>query len=103
MKILAFLIFIVLVVSGLIWYTRASKKQAELARKLKFEQRKLRNQQREAVTPHSHVKWPTVGLPVAGPDSVAGDGGPDHPEEEKKVEEPAMKTIEFVPPEQISS
>ena len=85
MKIFIFLIFIVSIVSVLVWYWRKSQAEADLARRKST--KCVRKEKKEAITAED-VTWPTVSLPA---DSS--------PEEDTDYEGPSMRTIEFVPPE----
>jgi hypothetical protein len=85
MKIFIFLIFIVSIVSVLVWYWRKSQAEADLARRKST--KRVRKEKQEAITAED-VTWPTVGLRADG-----------DPEEVTDYEGPSMRTIEFVPPE----
>jgi hypothetical protein len=86
MKIIIFLIFLVIVVSALMWTLRKSQAEAELERRKSAESRK--KETKEAITPPADMTWPVVGPSTD-----------ENPEGDTDVEEPSMTTIEYVPPE----
>ncbi len=88
MKALIFLIFIVLIISAMVWNMRKSQAKTDLARLESIERR--REQEKEAVTPMEDMEWPVIIRPVSGRDPSGA---------EKAIEEPSMTTIEFVPDE----
>jgi len=97
MKTLIFLIFVILVISGIVWQMRKSQAKADLAKRKATEL--LRQRQKEAVTPQEDVIWPVVIRPVKGQASAAGSN-PGNNEKDAVSDEPSMTAIEFEPTEQ---
>jgi len=87
MKAFIFLIFIILVVSGMIWKMRKSQAEEALAHRKSLQSK--RKQKKEAVTPDEVMIWPVIVKPVTGKGA---------PGEEPEIEEPTMTTIEFKSP-----
>jgi len=96
---LIFLIFVVLVVSVMIWRMRKTQAEIELAKHESVERRK--KQEKEALTPQEDITWPVIIRPVSGNAASVKASDPEHPEEETFVEEPSMTSIEFVPVERV--
>ena len=96
MKAVIFLIFMVLVISGMIWSMRKSRAEADLARRQTIKQKQ--KQRQEAIKPLDHVTWPTIVGPLKG--AVASESG--LPAEESEREVPSMTTIEYVPPDRVT-
>jgi len=92
MKAIIFLIFIVLVVSAMIWTMRKSQAESDLARRKSIKRR--RKQHKEVLTPEDDTTWPTIIRTVKGHDPSGADS---------EIEEPSMTTIDFVPSEQTAS
>ena len=90
MKALIFLVFIVLVVSAMIWTMRKSQAEADLARRKSIKHRK--KQEKEVLKPLEDQAWPTIIRTVKGPDPAAAD---------PEIQEPSMATIEFAPSEHM--
>jgi hypothetical protein len=92
MKALIFLVFIVLVVSAMIWTMRKSQAEADLARRKSIKHRK--KQEKEVLKPLEDQAWPTVIRTVKGPDPAAADS---------EIDELSMTTIEFAPSEHMTT
>jgi hypothetical protein len=88
MKTLVFVIFIIAIVSLMVWRMRKSRAAEALARRQDVERRK--RQEKEALTPEIDMIWPVIIRPVTG-DQPSG------------VEEPSMAAIEYTPPERAAS
>lgn len=101
MKTLIFLIFVVLVISGIIWTMRKSQAKADLAKRKATEL--LRKRQKEAVTPQEDVIWPVVIRPVKGQHGSAAGSNPGDREKDEVSDELAMTAIDYEPPEQKAS
>jgi hypothetical protein len=91
MKTLIFLIFFILVISGMFWKMRKSQAEADLVQRKSIERK--RKKEKEAVTTDEDMIWPVIIKPVSG------EGAPD---EEPEIEEPSMTTIEYEPPEKMA-
>jgi len=96
MKAVIFLIFMVLVISGMIWSMRKSRAEADLARRQSIKQKQ--KQRQEAIKPLENATWPTIIRPLKS----GADGDPDHLEEEPELEVPSMTTIEYEPPDRVT-
>jgi hypothetical protein len=92
MKALIFVIFIVLVVSVMIWTMRKSQAEADLARRKTIKRRK--KEEKEVLKCEEDAAWPTIIRSVTGGDPSAADSD---------LKELSMTTIEFVPPENLAS
>jgi hypothetical protein len=92
MKALIFLVFIVLVVSAMVWTMRKSKAEADLARRKSIKHRK--KQEKEVLKPLEDQAWPTIIRTVRGPDPAGADS---------EIEEPLMTAIEFAPSEHMTT
>lgn len=90
MKIFIFFLFLVAVftVVGLKW--RKSQIEATIARRKSIERRK--DEEKESMTPVEDKLWPTVGPKEEG-----------EVEEETDYEGPSMATIEWVPPDKMTT
>ena len=82
MKTLIFLIFVVLVISGIVWQMRKSQAKEDLAKRKATEL--LRQRQKEAVTPQEDVIWPVVIRPVKGQGSASGSNPGHHEKDNQK-------------------
>lgn len=92
MKTLVFVIFIIAVVSVMVWRLRKSRAAAELVRRKEVERRKRRD--KEALTQDIEMIWPVIIRPVKGDSPSSAASG---------VEEPSMTAIEYEPPERAAS
>lgn len=89
MKALIFLILVALVVSVVVWRSRKSQAEADLARRKALKRR--REQAKETLTPENDMVWPVIIRPVTGKQSA---------EEKTANEELSMTAIAFEPAEQ---
>jgi hypothetical protein len=96
MKAFILLILLILVCSIVVWRTRKSMAEEELARRKSRVQR--RKKEKEAITSEQVMIWPVIVRPLKG--NSAGGEGEDSGEE---VPEPSMTTIEYEPPESMTS
>ena len=85
MKMLIFLIFFALVVSVVLWKVRKADAERDLARRKALSLKK--NQRKEAIKAEVSVTWPTIIKSV----------GKSPEDEDGKLPEPSMSTIEFKP------
>jgi hypothetical protein len=85
MKMLIFLIFFALVVSVVLWKVRKADAERDLARRKALSLKK--NQRKEAIKAEVNVTWPTIIKSV----------GKSPEDEDGKLPEPSMSTIEFKP------
>jgi hypothetical protein len=92
MKALIFVIFIVLVVSVMIWTMRKSQAEADLTRRKTIKRRK--KEEKEVLKCEEDAAWPTIIRSVTGGDPSAADSD---------LKELSMTTIEFVPTENLAS
>lgn len=90
MKTLIFLIFFVLLVSGLVWKMRKSQAEEHLARRKSIKRK--REKEKEAVTSDEIMMWPVIIRP----------GGKDESGKEPEIEEPSMTSIEYEPPDHMA-
>lgn len=91
MKTLIFLMFVVTVVSALVWRLRKSRAEANLARRKAVERR--RKQEKETLAQDPDTVWPVIIRPVRGDQAPAGSAA---------TEELTMTAIEFSPPGDLS-
>ena len=84
MKALIFLIFIVLVVSVVIWNMRKSQAEEDLARRKSIKRRK--EQEKEVIASKDDMVWPTIIRSVKGDLQSSADA---------EIEEPSMTAIKF--------
>ena len=92
MKALIFLIFVVLVVSVVIWKMRKSQAEEDLARRKSIKRRK--EQEKEVIASKDDMVWPTIIRSVKGDLPSSADS---------EIEELAMTTIEFAPSEHLTT
>jgi len=92
MKALIFVIFIVLVVSAMIWTMRKSQAEEDLVRRKTIKRRK--KEEKEVLASQEDAAWPTIIRSVTGRDTSDPDSD---------LKELSMTTIEFVPTEDVPS
>ena len=92
MKALIFLIFIVLVVSVMIWKMRKSRAEEDLARRKFIEHR--REQEKQVISSKEDTVWPTIIRTVKGDLPSSADS---------EIAELSMTAVEFVQDEYPAS
>jgi len=90
MKTLILFVFLVTVFAVVGWHLRKSQIEADIARRKAVENR--REEKKESITPMEDKLWPTVGP------KKDGDVG-----EETDYEGPSMASIEWVPPDKMTT
>jgi len=92
MKTIIFLIIMTLVIAGMIVSMRKSQAKTDLARQESL--KRLKKERKEALTPQEYAQWPVIIRPVKGTGANAGSD---------PVEELAMTSVEYEPPERVTA